>query len=120
MNSSQKKYAIERVSSIVTKKINQAEKLYTIGAITLTFSAKYQLIRTGKVILLPMDKLRDYVDLVDAYDFSKHERSSSFQPEFEKKKKELIDLLCQTKDEIMLGNSKEAIDLIAKLESFKI
>ena len=35
-----------------------------------TFAEKYELIRAGKVNLLPFEKLNKYTDLEDAFDFS--------------------------------------------------
>lgn len=120
----EKKYAIERVTQICHQKTIVAKGKYVTPKKKLIAEEKYQLISKGKVKLFPethsnMSRL-EYVDLVDAFDFSAYEsdeiESDKYQPVVEK-----INALKQSAcDQIMLGDSQEAMRIIQELSDMKI
>ena len=117
MNQQQRKYVLERISAIedqAAKKI--ADKHTTVG-VYLTWDMKRALINSGEVKLLR--DTRGYKNVEDAFDWSKHERkkkinSAALSADLAK----LGAQATKARDELMLGDTAEALALIQRLESF--
>lgn len=119
MNQKQKKYAYDRVRGLLDIKYRKIEEKYTTPAIKLTFDEKVKLIDKGRVKLLPRSVLRDYTDLVDAFDFSSFETEAKFNKEQMSKLKDKAQALAmKAQDEILLGDSTKALAAIREFEAF--
>jgi len=120
MSASEKKYAVERIGEVLRVKQAAVYKANEIPAKTLSKKKKYDMIKKGEVPLKPRDSQNNYGHLSDFFDFSKHE-SVAKRPE---RCGVLIDRLekkaAAARDQIMLGDSAEALRLIQELESFNV
>lgn len=120
MNTNQKKYALNRIDGLFTIKLRETEDKFRIKEELICDSKRIDLIFAGKVKLLPRDKINDYTDLADAYDFSSIEVKGGFKKEFNNVMSKLKKISQDAKDQIMLGDCEEALKLIQKLEIFEI
>jgi hypothetical protein len=117
MNQTQRNYAVERINELANSKIKEVEKRFTTPEKRLKTSQKFDLIYSGKVNLLPRSKIDSYVNLRDAFDFSKFENKEVKDPKAD-------DVICKinlarrdAKDAIILSDDAEALRAIKNFES---
>lgn len=123
MNQAQKNYTTRRINEIEQKKICDLSTECTIPAVSLTPKQKYDLIKSGKVVLLPLSKFDanqyGYCRIDGFYDFSKFERYQSMSENFEKRKEKIKLAASKARDSVMLGDDSEALGAIQAFEKFK-
>lgn len=120
MNQEQKRYALNRINEVKSQKIGEAREKFRIKAVRLSYEERFNLIYAGKVKLLPRTEISQYTDLSNAYDFSKYETPDGFKPPFIEVEKTINKLSNDARDQIMLGDCAEAIELIKQLENLKV
>lgn len=113
MTKAQQEYAIRRISEIHQKAVDSIRQAHLIPAVTLSTQERWDLVKEGKVSLLK-DYQPDYYNRwYDIFDFSSFERTESFSDEGQK----LIDAEKQrfqnAKDQIMLGDATEAMNIVS-------
>lgn len=125
MNQTQRNYIRKRVDGILQTKTAEARIKLTTKAITLTNLDRVQLIRNKKVKMraeseLELKTMGTYgVSLNTVFDFSKYEtRGGIDQAAIQKAIKILGAKANSINDEVMLGDSKEALKLIEDFEDF--
>lgn len=120
MNQSQIKHIIARVDSIKESKISKFV-LSNPKKINLTFAEKVEQIKTGKAILNIPVNCETYIRLVDCFVYVGLKEIISFNNEIESKvdsfRKELEKEVVRIKDELLLGDSQEALTLLRQFES---
>lgn len=126
MNQQQKIYAVERIKQVEKIKKSDAHRKFTTRAINLTSEEKYKLISSGKVKVLSYSQCksqygRGFHELDSCFDFSKHEEKEKLDIEKYQPICQRIEALAEeARDQIMLGDSQEALKLIRELELLKI
>lgn len=120
MNATEKKYTIERINQILKRKTHEiCGKTTTLGK-ELSTEDKITMVQKGTVkprrVLSKRYGLPSFAEL---FDFSKYEKVAKVD---QGKRTKLLDALDaearRIRDEIMLGDSKEALKLIAAFEKF--
>ncbi len=123
MNTQQKKYALNRIDGLCSIKLREAQEKFTSKAVTISKEEGYKLIANGKVKIKPYKEIdKQYnPDLYPSFDFSEYEKPSKLdEGKYRPIEKSILDISQKAKDQIMLGDCKEALKLIGELENFKI
>jgi len=120
MNLEQKRYALNRIEQIKNQKIQSARDKFRIKAVRMSSSERIDLIYAGKVKLLPKNQIHHYTDLCDGFDFSKFETQEGFRTGFEELQNTINKLANGSRDQVMLGECEEALNLIKQLEDLKV
>jgi len=115
LNKTQIEYARARVREISNGKKDKLKKSLTTGK-PLTDERRALLLKKGEVKLKKgVDKVRNYSDVRDVFDFSQFEQKTDMKKYTAGAKK--IDIESQILiDKLMLGDTEQALNLIAKLE----
>lgn len=120
MRTGQKNYIANRIKQISCEKLEQAKKKFTTGK-ELTNLEMYNLVKSGKVDLKPFDKQNTY-DLRNGelrYDFSNFGEVLD-EKAYNKFKESLGKEQQKAMDSIMLGDAKEALDILKSFENLVI
>lgn len=120
MSKSEKDYACQRINGMYHDKKASVIETHTAPGKTLATKQRIELICDSKVPMLPKSKIAEYYnpDLVDCFDFSKHVRDKFVDDDkIEKIMAPIHKQMTKAKDEIMLGDSKEALRLIKEFEA---
>jgi len=124
MNATEKKYLRDRIADIRMKKQRELQDHMYATAITLTSEERLNLVIAGKVKLKSKRKLnelknhqKDYIK--DVYDFSYHENPYDSDL-YNEKAKILREEEIRVVDQVMLGESDEALKLMKEFEKFKV
>lgn len=124
MNQHQKKYAMNRIEALCEIKLRLAEEKFTSKEIKLADEDAYDLISKGKVKIKPWVVIKtryNSPDLFPSYDFSKYERASVIDNgKYIPIRDKILGISQKAKDQIMLGDSQEALKIIEELESINI
>lgn len=112
MNQQERKYAIERVTSITNAKIKSITDTYTIPAVRFTTEEKVAKIQKGEYTL-SANPSRYGLD--GAFDFG--EKGAYLSDEGKELQQKVFNASSKLKDEIMLGDSKVALELIRGFEN---
>ena len=124
MNQEQKRYAMKRVDELRVTKTREAEEKYSVKSKHLSNEERYNLIKSSKVTIRSKSKIEfsQYGNCVsDFFDFSKYEWREHYESDKLQTASALINKKARDiKDQIMLGDCKEAIKLISELENIKI
>ena len=120
MNTTEKKYAVERVNDIASRKRRKAEDETYTAAVGLSLDKKIDMVQTGKVKVRKIVTTRyGTPSFADLFDFSKYEKSDKVDTEKRGKLVTRINAEARKiRDKIMLGDSQEAIKLIEAFEKF--
>lgn len=115
MNSTQRKYAVERVTAIKDTKIAAINSAHWASKKVITKEERCALLRAGKVKLkATTTEISTHTDVVDAYDFSKYEGYTQKQlDEHQQALATIEQTAAQVRDKIMLGDAEEALKLLA-------
>ena len=119
MNQKQKEYAQGRVNRIKDTKIDAAKQVFTTAGKTLEKPEKYELIADGSVVVKSWTTVDSNYNpkLYDSFDFSEYEKDAVVdQAKLTKRVATIEDAAKHAVDEIMLGDSQEALELIKALE----
>ena len=121
MNSKQQNYAMQRVSSICDSKIDKIRVKHTTPAVELTIEELVDLIIAGKVKKRKYPNYEYYGSqpsvLRCIFDFSKFEsKAKRDNDKIIKESKSVTDECKRIQDQIMLGDSEEALSLIIAFE----
>ena len=117
MNTSEKKYAISRIDGIVCDKQQEIDRKTETEAVRLTYEDKMGLVRQGAVKLRKNITYYGQPTFNDMFDFAKHETPRKVNSaERAKLTASLLAKAHTVRDEVMLGDSKEALKLIAEFE----
>lgn len=116
MDASQRKYAIERVGTLLATKTKALKDQFTKPHKTISSKERAELVRSGRVKLKPEVKGIDcYLDIVQAFDFSEYEWGAKLDSKgYEKALKPFTREAQRIKDTLMLGDSMEALEAIEK------
>jgi len=122
MNWQQKSYTLKRIEQIAFDKVNDAKIKYTVNGVSLKNTEKWDLIKSGKVVMKPKAVVasRYHDNLDDFFDFSKYEFRTYVQEEFETVHEKIMKLARNAKDTVVLGDCEEALKIIKELEETKI
>lgn len=126
MNQEQRNYLIKRIESIRKSKFNAIDEAYPVSD-KLPDKTKYELITTGKVVPTVKTELNQWGSLcmgIDV-DFKKYQAEHNTKLAKVIVQRNLVRTTVNAKaqeltDSIMLGDSDEAVALIAKFEAFKV
>lgn len=115
MNQAQRKYAMERLAALEAAALKAATQRHTTVGRILSGAEKLKLIASGDVRLKRDAWPRQC--LADAFDFSDEESESKVDlKKLEADKRKIEAAFHGARDELMLGDSAKAFDLIKKLE----
>ena len=113
MNQNQQRYAMARIEEALKVKLDAVRDKHTKPAKTASDKEKIDAIRNGDAELNCRINLR--APLQDAYDFSAVETVPVLdEAAYKKEAQALKERAAKVKDEIMLGDTKKAIQLLAK------
>lgn len=110
MTKSQQEYALQRIDNIYKDKKSALEEKYGFKGVSLSKQEKFDLVKSGQVSL--KSELAAPYNLYDAFDFSNFEREAGFFPEGKVKLDKLDGERKWLRDEIMLGDSQEALNML--------
>lgn len=113
MNTVQRKYALERVSAILSRKVREITDKYTTPAASATEVAAA--FKKGKVALKQFDSIGRYRYLEDIFDLS----AFNAKINTEAVSKETMKVEAEAdriRDQIMLGDAEEALTLLQTFE----
>jgi len=121
MNTAEKKYALERVSGIEGRKCGEIRENYTTPAVDLTVGeilAKY----LDGTIIVKERRLKErgaYCNFRQIFNLSQHETEAKRdEPKIKAESLVVSKEATRIKDAIMLGDSKEALELLQAFEGF--
>lgn len=115
MNQSQRKYAFERLAALEAAAFKAAVDRHTTKGKTLSHAEKLKLIANSDVAL--KREATVYTDLGKAFDFSGEESEPKVDTKkLDTDKRKIETAFNSARDELMLGDSAKAFDLIKKLE----
>ena len=120
MNQKQREYALQRIEQIEREKVTEVTAKFTTPGKSLSRDDQDDLIREGKVKLLPINEidLYSYTYTRNLFDFSKYITESSLDA---KKANPLIDQIEKAaqdaKDSIMLAEADDALKAIQSFET---
>jgi len=120
----QRNYAVERIRGKVGEKLEAAKHEFHIEGKGLTNMQRLDLIRKGKVTLLPKKELSllrnwDRTNIKDVFDFSEYAWESGVdKKKYGKREKAILTESNRIIDEVMLGDAKEAMKLLKAFETF--
>lgn len=118
LNQAQRNHAEKRIKELSETAIKKLKKDNLIPAVMLTPSQKESLITRGLVKLKkPYDFSRIYCGLADHFDFSKHEKASSYKAGTEAKIKAIEADTVSAIDAIIMGGANEALESIKSFEA---
>lgn len=123
MKQAEQKYAVDRVQSIYREKKKKLDKECKIEGVKLTDKEKVELVRKGKVKILPDNKIEfgSYAfGLKHVYDFSKFEFDTEMTKGYEDKAKKLLQKCSEVKDHVMLGDAEFAFKLIQEFLKYEV
>ena len=114
MNATEKKYVIKRIDCLFNEKKNAIMKQCQRKG--LSDDEKLDLVYSGKVPLLPRNKVRSF-RVIEAFDFTTFEPDNSMIIEEETTRlANLQKERMQLQDFVMLGNTKEALSMLQEFE----
>jgi len=120
MTKHEKQYCIDRIEGIAYRKIEEIKKKHTIeGKHLKTYEIKDLIFSDNPPPLLSRDRVDDMYNpkLLECYDLSGYESETiANQEEIDRLKDEVLSEKVRLKDEIMLGDSKVALDMIKEFE----
>lgn len=113
MNQQQAKYTIARIDQLEARKLEELRKACTTPAKRLSSHERADLIRKGKVKLrADCTDINYHTDVVNAFDFSKHEWSERLSDDHEARAAAVKAQASRVRDEVMLGDNAEALKLL--------
>ncbi len=124
MNQAQRVYIRKRIEGITSVKLTEARVKFTTVAVTQTNQERVQLIRSGKVKLKTDTEIRAIMGAYNTsistiFDFSKYEtKGFTDQDKLNKYKKKITAKANEINDSVMLGDAKEALQMIKDFENF--
>ena len=116
MNASQIKYLFQQLDGIGRDLCRKIDKTYPDTF--PTFAEKYELIRAGKVNLLPFKELNKYTNLVDAFDFSS--TGIDNKELREQKYKTLAERIQSLKNTVVFDGASEVHDLLKQIRELDV
>jgi hypothetical protein len=115
MNQQQAKYSVERVNTLLSRKLEELRKEYTVQAQPLSDAEIVELIVTGKVgIKADFKRASSHYgfQVSDLFDLSKHTWSQHMRDGYVEAEAALKAQAAKVKDEIMLGDNAQALALL--------
>lgn len=119
MNKQQREYALKRIKEIHYQKVEDIKKPYFVEEKRLTPEQAVSLVLRKKVPVktnLPNREAR-YLDLFECFDFSEQHYRSYYKKGWEKAVDKLDKQREKIEDELMLGDTEKALQLIAQFEA---
>ena len=122
MNQTQRKYALERITSLEAKKLQEVMEKHRTPAVTLTSKQRYIAFRKGEYKINPdaEHKISGYTDVTDLIIFDAERPERIDTDSVEKQKAILREKSSRIRDQIMLGDAEEAMRLINQFIEFKV
>jgi hypothetical protein len=118
MNNEQMKYTKQRAQDIKSQKLQALTAKYTTKAVTFTFDEKLQAIKDGKYTTIEGYKGEKYGANWSHYIVFTDEKPAVTDTEgLNKAKAEINEKFIKLMDELMLGDSEEAINLLKAFEA---
>tara|TARA_R110000764_G_scaffold164451_1_gene251525 strand:- start:1356 stop:1712 length:357 start_codon:yes stop_codon:yes gene_type:complete len=118
MTKAQQVYTLQKIKSIIEAKVAETKKAEGWPRITLYNEAKHALIVSGEVKLKKLKDITLGYHQGNYFDFSKHEQEAGISAKGQKRLDQLGAIQVQAEDEIMLGDSQEALALLETLKDF--
>ena len=116
-----KKYVMERIDDVRREVSEKIRRKYMDNVKSLTTREKYNLIKKGKVKLRSLAVLeKDYYGSPNWYDFKPYDKRENAQVHCRKIEKKLEAEVQKAKDEVMIGDMKEALTILEKLRKFEV
>lgn len=118
MNQFKTSYVLNRLKQLEHEKLNVLEKKLLKPAKELTDEERFKLLKAGKVKLQKdRTKVSEYDDIRRVFDFSPFEWEESHDDKtYDKKRLEISQSAQKVRDEIVLGDEQEALELLKKFE----
>jgi len=118
MTKAQQSYALSKISTLIQGKVQETKDTEGWPRKSLTYSERHAFIVSGKVKLKKdLSKCGTSSNVAAYFDFSKYEKEAGMS----KKGQTRIDLLLAAQekatDEVMLGDSAEALALLESIKS---
>jgi hypothetical protein len=121
MTKAQQSYAIGKINTIVDAKVKETQEAEGWPRVSLTSRQKHQLIVSGEVKLKEDISNATPVSLSEYqatyFDFSKHEKAAGISKKGQARIDKLLVARGMASDEVMLGDSAEALALLKTIES---
>ena len=119
MNQQQRKYAKERIESLVLERLGAINKKHTAPAVTLTKEQRFKAFKKGEYKIKPGVKpeISNYTAVSDIIDFNGERKSASNHIKINEITKKINLEHQKIMDELMLGDCEKALELIKKFES---
>jgi uncharacterized protein YaaR (DUF327 family) len=117
MNNEQMKYIKQRASEIKSQKLNEIKEKFTDKGVSLTLEQKLQALKDGKFTVTPTDNIKYGMSWYNFVSFN-GEKSGKIDTEgLNKAKAEINQKFTKLMDELMLGDSEEALRLLKAFEA---
>ncbi len=112
MSKIQAEYAIKRLKEVFKKRESEIQERFGWEEVSLSTEKKLEKITNGEAkVKLPIN-LNKYSSIEAFFDFSEWERQGGLSPEGIQKMEELKSNLTSSIDMVMLGDAKEALQII--------
>jgi len=120
MNQQQRKYALDRVNSIVCAQVDLVKDKHTKKAVRLGTNERFNAFKAGRwVIKKDIKALSQYTDIVDVLDFTEECDEVKNDDAIDKDTLSIRKAASKVSDQIMLGDTEVALKLLeAFAESF--
>ena len=116
-----KKYVMERIQDVQWEVDRKIREKYLDKVKPLTTKEKYKLIKTGKVQLQPLAKIADSSYGYERwFNFSQYDKKEKARKICEQVQEKLKKEAQKARDEVMIGDMKEALAILEKLRNFKV
>lgn len=116
LTSAQREHAIKRINEIADAAKKAVREKHTSKAVVLTNDQKIALIKAGKAKLLPNVNFLSYTNPIHIFNFTAHEKAAVLSPVGKTKLAAIEKQVTATIDEVMLGDSKFALEAIQNFE----
>ena len=117
MTKVQQTYALSKISTIVAAKVSETKEAEGWPRVSLSTTDKHQLIVEGKVkVKKDFSDTPHYHSPTSYFDFSKYEKKAGISKKGQARLDLLSSALEKAKDEVMLGDSSEALALLSSIE----
>ena len=118
MNQQQRKYALDRVNSIVCAQVDLVKDKHTKKAVRLHSGARFQEFKAGRwVIKKGVSSISGYTDITDILDFTEECDEVKNDDAIDKDVLKIRKAASKVSDQIMLGDTEVALKLLEAFAS---
>jgi uncharacterized protein YaaR (DUF327 family) len=119
MNNEQMKYIKQRASEIKSQKLNEIKEKFTDKGVSLTLEQKLQALKDGKftVTTPPTENIKYGILWYSFISFNGEKSGKTDTEGLNKAKAEINQKFTKLMDELMLGDSEEALRLLKAFEA---